>query len=187
MIHEKTNIKDCYVIKPKLFKDSRGTFFESFKDSEYYTIFGSRDFCQDNISISTKNVLRGLHFQKGDYSQAKLVKVLKGSVQDVVVDCRKGSETYGEVFSYILNGETYEQLFVPRGCAHGFLTLEDDTIFSYKVDNIYDQKNESGIFYNDPDLKIRWKIKKDDFLVISKKDTELPMWKDSYKFNFTYG
>jgi len=181
---EQTNIEECVVIKPTLHKDGRGIFFETFKDSEYYSIFGSRDFMQDNISISQKNVLRGLHYQKGEFVQAKLVRVLNGHVQDVVVDCREGSPTYGNVFSYVLDAKEYAQIFVPRGCAHGFLTLEDNTVFSYKVDNIYDKESETGIMYNDPDLKINWFLNKNADLNISVKDATLPRWKECYKFTY---
>jgi dTDP-4-dehydrorhamnose 3,5-epimerase len=185
MKYEETPIKDCYLITPDVYNDERGSFFESFRDSRYYPIFGASDFCQDNVSVSKKNVLRGLHYQKGAYAQAKLVKVLRGRVQDIIVDCREYSPSYGEVYSQILDSKEYKQLYVPRGCAHGFLTMEDDTIFSYKVDNIYDKDSETGIIYNDPDLKIVWFFKKDDLLTISGKDTQLPRWKHCYKFKDT--
>ena len=181
---EKTNIEDCVIIKPTLYKDGRGIFFETFRDSEYYPIFGSRDFMQDNVSISEKNVLRGLHYQTGVYSQAKLVRVLNGTAQDVVVDCREGSPTYGNVFTYVLDAKEYAQIFVPRGCAHGFLTLENNTVFSYKVDNIYEKEAEAGIMYNDPDLKINWFFGKNEEINISVKDAMLPRWKDCYKFEY---
>ena len=181
---EKTNIKECVVIKPKLYKDGRGIFFETFRESDYYPIFGSKDFIQDNVSISQKNVIRGLHYQMGIYSQAKLVRILNGTAQDVIVDCRKESETFGEVFSCILDAKDYAQVFVPRGCAHGFLTLEDNTVFSYKVDNIYEKQAETGIMYNDPDLKINWFFGKNEEINISVKDAMLPRWKDCYKFEY---
>lgn len=186
MKYEETKIKDCFLITPDVYEDERGVFFESFRDSKYFPIFGSRDFSQDNVSISKKNVLRGLHYQKGIYSQAKLVKVLRGRVQDVVVDCREKSPSFGETYSVILDEKEYKQLFVPRGCAHGFLTMEDNTIFCYKVDNIYEKKAETGIIYNDPDLKIKWFFKESDLLTISGKDTILPRWKESYKFKGDY-
>lgn len=177
-----TTIKDCVIIKPTIYKDNRGIFFETFRDSEYYPIFGSRDFMQDNVSVSEKNVIRGLHYQKGIYSQAKLVRVLNGHVQDVVVDCRENSPTFGKVFSHVLDAKNYAQIFVPRGCAHGFLTLEDNTVFSYKVDNIYEKEAETGIMWNDPDLKIEWYLAKNEELIISVKDATLPRWKECYKF-----
>ena len=180
---EKTTIEDCVIITPTLHKDGRGIFFETFSDTDYYPLFESSHFVQDNVSVSQKNVLRGLHYQKGTHSQAKLVRVLNGHVQDVIVDCRKDSATYGNVFSHVLDGKDYAQIYIPRGCAHGFLTLEDNTVFSYKVDNAYDKNSESGIMYNDPDLKINWFFGKDEELNISVKDAMLPRWKECYKFN----
>lgn len=182
MIVEKTNIDDCVVIKPTLHEDGRGIFFECFKDSEYYRMFKSKHFMQDNISISSKNVIRGLHYQKGEHAQAKLVRVLNGMAQDIVVDCREDSPTFGNVFSYNLDAKEYAQIFIPRGCAHGFLTLQDNTVFSYKVDNHYHKESETGIMYNDPDLKINWFFGKDEELNISVKDAMLPRWKECYKF-----
>ena len=179
---EKTNIGDCVIIKPTIYEDGRGIFFECFRDSAYYPIFGSRDFMQDNVSVSQKNVLRGLHYQKGDFAQAKLVRVLSGMVQDIVVDCRIGSPTYGNTFSCVLDAKEYAQVFVPRGCAHGFLTLQENTVFSYKVDNVYNKDSETGIMYNDPELKINWFFGRDEELNISVKDAMLPTWKECEKF-----
>lgn len=179
---EQTNIDGCVVIKPTLHKDGRGIFFECFKDTEYYKMFESQTFMQDNISVSEKNVLRGLHYQKGIYAQAKLVRVLNGHAQDIVVDCRRMSPTFGHVFSYVLDAKEYAQIFIPRGCAHGFLTLEDNTVFSYKVDNDYNKESETGIMWNDPDLKIKWFLDKDADLNVSVKDATLPRWKECYKF-----
>ena len=181
---EKTTIDGCVIIKPTIYTDERGLFFESFKDSENYSKFSPNTFIQDNISVSKKNVLRGLHFQIGQYAQAKLIRVLLGVVQDVIVDCRLNSPTFLNVFSYILDGKKYEQMFIPKGCAHGYLVLQDNTIFSYKVDNDYNKESESGIMYNDPDLNIKWFIDKEEFIIISVKDSQLPTWKDSYKFTF---
>jgi dTDP-4-dehydrorhamnose 3,5-epimerase len=178
-----TNIIGCVVIEPTLYKDGRGIFFETFNETDYYKMFKSEYFTQDNVSVSEKNVLRGLHYQKGEYAQAKLVRVLNGHVQDVVVDCRKDSSSYGKVFTYVLDAKEYAQIYIPRGCAHGFLTLEDNTVFSYKVDNKYDKDSETGIMYNDPDLKINWFFGKDEELNISVKDAILPTWKDCYKFD----
>jgi len=178
---EQTNIKNCVIIKPTLHKDGRGIFFECFRDSEYYAMFESKNFIQDNVSVSEKNVIRGLHYQKGEYAQAKLVRVLNGHVQDVVVDCRTYSPTFGQVFSHVLDAKEYAQIYIPRGCAHGFLTLEENTIFSYKVDNEYNADSETGILYCDSDLKIKWFFSKED-LIISGKDINLPSWKKCYKF-----
>ncbi len=132
---------------------------------------------QDNESLSSKGVLRGLHFQKGKFAQAKLVRVVKGSVQDVVVDIRPRSKTYGQYFSIELSEENRTQLFIPRGLAHGFLALENDTIFCYKCDNFYNKEAESGILYNDTTLAISWNTLEKDF-VISKKDLKLPKFKE---------
>jgi dTDP-4-dehydrorhamnose 3,5-epimerase len=179
---KKTNIEGCVIIKPKLHKDGRGIFFETFSDSDYYDLFASEHFTQDNVSVSEKNVLRGLHYQKGLYAQAKLVRVLNGHVQDVVVDCRENSSTYGKVFTHVIDAKEYAQIYIPRGCAHGFLTLEDNTVFSYKVDAPYSKENETGIMYNDPDLKVNWFFGKNEQLNISVKDAMLPRWKECYKF-----
>lgn len=182
MLVDKTTIDGCFVITPKLHKDGRGVFFETFRESEYYKIFNGESFMQDNVSVSEKNVLRGLHYQEGEYAQAKLVRVLNGHVQDVVVDLRKDSHTYGSVFSHVLDAKDYAQIYIPRGCAHGFLTLEENTVFSYKVDNEYNKESESGIIFNDPDLKINWFFGRDEELNISVKDAMLPTWKNCYKF-----
>ena len=131
------------------------------------------DFVQDNESCSSKGVLRGLHYQVGDYAQAKLVRVLQGSVLDVVVDIREGSETYGQHFSIELSSDNKKQLFIPRGFAHGFVVLSETAIFSYKCDNYYNKAAEGGLAYNDPTLSIPWPIAQDQILV-SEKDAELP-------------
>ena len=174
----KTNIKDCYELEPNVFTDQRGYFFESFNQQIFEDLTGlAINFVQDNQSLSSKGVLRGLHYQKGDSAQAKLVRVLQGKVMDVTVDIRKDSPTYGEVFTIILSDENNKQVFIPRGCAHGFITLSDTAIFFYKCDNYYDSKAESGIIYNDLTLKIDWILPKDEF-IISKKDLVLPKFKD---------
>ena len=130
-------------------------------------------FVQDNQSISQKGVLRGLHFQKGEHAQAKLVRVIRGEVLDVAVDIRPGSKTFGQHFSIVLNATNNKQLFVPRGFAHGFAVLEDDTIFAYKCDNFYNKKAESGIIYNDPDIAIDWMLDEEE-IMLSDKDKLLP-------------
>lgn len=170
-------LKDCYLIKPEIFYDERGCFFESFNAKTFNTKLGLKvNFIQDNRSYSKYGVLRGLHFQKGNHSQAKLVSVLSGRVQDVVVDIRPDSETFGRHISVELNSEKRTQLFIPRGCAHGFLVLSESAEFSYKVDNYYSPESESGIVYNDTDLDINWHIDKMD-LLINKKDLDLPLFK----------
>lgn len=178
MIVEETNLIGCFVLKPTVFEDDRGYFFESFNKEKFFDQTGVEvDFVQDNQSKSNRGVLRGLHFQKGEFAQAKLVRVIKGSVLDVAVDLRKDSSTYGQYFSTILSEENKKQLFVPRGFAHGFAVLEDDTIFSYKCDNYYNKESEDGIMYNDSDLQIDWKLKSSE-IQLSEKDKILPSFKN---------
>lgn len=173
-----TIIKGCYEITPKLFKDERGYFFESFNQFSFESQTNIKiDFVQDNQSYSTWGVLRGLHYQKGNSAQAKLVRVLDGEVLDVAVDLRKDSPTFGKVFSTILSSENNKQLFIPRGCAHGFVTLSNSATFFYKCDNYYNPEAESGILYNDPKFNIDWKISEED-LIVSKKDMELPCFNE---------
>jgi len=173
-----TPIKGCFIIQPKIFKDERGYFYESFNKKQFERLTGQCvNFVQDNQSISSKGVLRGLHFQKGEFAQAKLVRVTKGAVQDVVVDLRPNSKTFGNHFSIKLTEENKTQLFIPRGLAHGFLALEDDTIFSYKCDNFYNKDAESGIIYNDTSIAIDWNASEKDF-IISEKDSLLPQFKE---------
>lgn len=179
MTVNESKLKGCYIIQPNVFKDKRGYFFESFNQK----IFNSKlnldiDFVQDNESLSNKGVLRGLHYQLGEYAQAKLVRVIKGSVLDVVVDIRPDSKTFGEHFSIELTEENKLQLFIPRGFAHGFIVLEDETIFSYKCDNFYNIEYEAGIIYNDDDLNIDWCLSDSDF-ILSEKDLVLPKFKDA--------
>ncbi|GAA4891467.1 dTDP-4-dehydrorhamnose 3,5-epimerase [Flaviramulus aquimarinus] len=170
---EETYLKGCYVITPRVFKDERGWFFESFNKKVFEKETGViADFVQDNQSKSSKGVLRGLHFQTGDFAQAKLVRVIKGKVLDVCVDIRRNSETFGKQFSLILDDQEHKQLYVPRGFAHGFYVMEDNTIFSYKCDNFYNKASESGILYNDKTLNIDWGGPEDQF-IISEKDRTL--------------
>ncbi|MGZ3753163.1 MAG: dTDP-4-dehydrorhamnose 3,5-epimerase, partial [Mucilaginibacter sp.] len=152
-----TPLKNCVVLEPKIIGDERGYFLESFNQRTFADLTGSNTvFVQDNQSYSKKGVLRGLHSQKGDSAQAKLVRVVKGEVLDVAVDVRKGSETYGQYFSVRLSEKNNLQLFVPRGFLHGFVVLSDDAIFQYKCDNYYDKSAEAGIHYADPQLAIDW-------------------------------
>lgn len=177
MIIEETHLKGCYVLSPKVFEDDRGYFFESFNENVFKRQTGlSVNFIQDNQSKSYRGVLRGLHFQKEAYAQAKLVRVIKGKVLDVCVDLRKDSDTFGEYFSIILDDKQHKQFYVPRGFAHGFLVLEDDTIFSYKCDNFYNKESESGILYNDDTLNIDWNFPNEK-LIVSEKDLALPSLK----------
>ncbi len=170
---EKTFLQGCFLLTPQVFEDDRGYFYESFNEKKFRALTGiDVNFVQDNVSKSSKGVLRGLHFQKGEHAQAKLVKVLKGKVLDVAVDLRKGSKTYGRSFSVILDTEKHQQLYIPRGFAHGFHVLENESIFSYKCDNFYNKESESGIVYNDERLNIDWNIS--GKVIVSEKDKELP-------------
>jgi len=162
-------IKGVWIIEPRVFKDDRGYFMESYKKELFEKHIGKIDFIQDNESRSTKGVLRGLHYQKGEYSQAKLVRALQGSVLDVIVDLRKSSATFGQHVAVELSDTNKKQLFVPRGFAHGFLVLSETAIFSYKVDNIYSPTHEASLLWNDPKLEINWSIENEE-LILSKKD-----------------
>ena len=167
---EQTQLQDCYIIHDTVFKDDRGYFFESFNANSFRTLTGiSEHFVQDNQSSSTRGVLRGLHMQTGEYAQAKLVRVIEGSVLDVAVDLRKYSSTFGNTFSIELTAENHKQLYIPRGFAHGFLVLSDKAVFFYKCDNFYNKESELGIMYDDPDLKIDWQLHTGD-LILSEKD-----------------
>src|SRR5690606_28010273 len=171
---QETKLKGCFVITPKVFEDNRGMFYEAFHEINFHTeVKSSIHFVQDNISQSKNRVLRGLHFQIGEHAQAKLVSVLRGKVQDVCVDLRKYSPTFGKYVSVILDAKEKKQLFIPRGFAHGFLTLEENTIFSYKCDNYYNKSAEAGIIYNDATLNINWQLPEKD-LILSEKDKTLP-------------
>lgn len=155
---KETGIDGLVEIFPKVFGDDRGWFLETFNQKRYMDLIGQTQFIQDNLSCSIKGVVRGLHFQAPPFSQAKLVSVLQGKVLDVVVDLRRSSKTYGSVFSTILDGEKKNQLFIPRGFAHGFSSLEDQTIFHYKCDNIYSKDSERTLQWNDADLAIDWGV-----------------------------
>ena len=179
MIVKETNLEGCFIIKPKVIQDKRGYFLESFNQAVFKEGL-NRDinFVQDNESYSSKGVLRGLHYQKGDYAQAKLVRVIKGKILDVVVDLRADSPTFSKHMSIELSEDNKTQLFIPRGFAHGFLVLSDTAIFSYKCDNFYNKASEGGIIYNDKDLNIDWKLDEKEFIV-SEKDLELPTLKEA--------
>jgi dTDP-4-dehydrorhamnose 3,5-epimerase len=178
MTAEETYLKGCFVLTPKVYNDERGYFYESYNDLDFKAKTGcSINFVQDNQSKSNKGVLRGLHFQQENFAQSKLVRVIKGKVLDVCVDIRKGSSTFGKHFSIILDDNKHQQLFIPKGFAHGFLTLENQTIFSYKCDNFYNKASESGIIFNDKDLNINWNYPIEE-LIISEKDLKLPLFKD---------
>ena len=173
---KETQLEGCFVIEPKIFDDNRGSFFESFNKTVFEKLIGLKiDFVQDNQSISQRGILRGLHFQKGKFAQAKLVRVIQGEVLDVVVDARKDSKTFGQSFSCILSGENNKQLFIPKGFLHGFSVLEDNTIVSYKCDNYYNKESEGGVIFNDSELNIDWMLGEDE-IVLSDKDNELKMF-----------
>lgn len=174
MIATETKLKDCFIIEPRVFQDDRGYFFESFNQEAFNKLIGkSVNFVQDNESFSSRGVIRGLHFQKGEFAQAKLVRVVKGAVLDVAVDIRKESPTFGQHISVELTEKNKKQLFVPRGFAHGFSVVSETAIFSYKCDNFYNKESEAGILYNDPSLNIDWKIKQEE-AQLSDKDIILP-------------
>lgn len=171
-----TKLKGCFIIKPTFFADDRGYFFESFNKEKFKELTGEEiEFVQDNEAFSNRGVLRGLHFQKGEFAQAKLVRVVKGKVLDVVVDIRTESQTFGKVFTCVLSAENKEQLFVPRGFAHGYSVLEDNTVFVYKCDNYYQPKSESGIVYNDPTLSIDWMLSANEIILSEKDSILLPL------------
>lgn len=169
----RTEIKDCFIIKPTVFSDNRGYFFESFNEQKFNQVTGLEiHFVQDNQAKSDRGILRGLHFQNGEHAQAKLVRVLQGKVIDVAVDLRKDSPTYLQHVAVELSAENNLQLFVPRGFAHGYSVLEDNTIFCYKCDNYYNKEAESGVFYADPKLNINWQLNEDE-IILSEKDKHL--------------
>lgn len=175
-----TKLKGCFVIEPRVFNDDRGYFFESYNKEKFEELTGSKvDFVQDNESFSTKGVLRGLHFQKGEHAQSKLVRVTHGEVLDVAVDIRPDSETFLQVVAERLSAENKKQLFVPRGFAHGFIVLSDTVVFNYKCDNFYNKASEGGIIYNDETLNINWVLDSNEFLV-SEKDLVLPTVKELF-------
>ena len=172
-----TSIQGVYIIEPRVFADSRGYFMETWKQQEFDEHIGKINFVQDNESKSAYGVLRGLHYQKGDAAQAKLVRVIKGRVIDVAVDIRPGSSTYGQHIMVELSEDNKRQFFIPRGFAHGFLVLSPEAIFTYKVDNVYAPQQEAGIRWDDPDLGIEWPIDRKDVLT-SEKDLKQPFFKE---------
>tara|TARA_R110001583_G_scaffold82491_1_gene218780 strand:- start:19070 stop:19615 length:546 start_codon:yes stop_codon:yes gene_type:complete len=174
MIFTETRLKGCYVIEPQVFTDERGYFMETFNSEKFAKGIGKPiNFVQDNQSFSKKGVLRGLHYQTGKFAQAKLVRVLSGSVLDVAVDLRKNSPTFGEHFVDVLSSENKKQLFIPRGFGHGFIVLSDSAEFFYKCDNYYNKDSEGGIIFSDPTLNIDWELPQEE-LIVSEKDGILP-------------
>jgi len=181
MKYIETEIEGLWVMEPQVFTDARGYFMESFKKEEFESHIGVVDFVQENESMSTYGVLRGLHYQKGEQSQAKLVRVIKGKILDVAVDLRKESKTFGKSVSIELSDTNKRQFFIPRGFAHGFLVLSDEVIFTYKVDNIYSPKSEVTILYNDEDLSLVWPVPESS-LVLSDKDRNGLRFRDAEYF-----
>jgi len=180
---KRLSIPDVILIEPQSFSDDRGFFFESFKESDFFSNGIDKKFVQDNFSHSTNGVIRGLHFQKAPKAQAKLVTVLKGKIFDVAVDIRKNSPTYGKWVSEILSDDTHNLLYVPEGFAHGFCVISDEADVHYKVSNEYSQEHERSIIWNDPKLNIEWPIKKP---IISNKDNKLSLL-ENLDNDFVYG
>lgn len=181
MNYIQTEIDGVWLIEPKVFSDERGYFMEAFKKEEFESHIGAVDFVQDNESKSSFGVLRGLHYQKGEHSQAKLVRVIKGEVLDVAVDLRKSSPTFGKYVSVLLSDMNKRQFFIPRGFAHGFAVLSEEAIFTYKVDNGYAPQAEASIIYNDETLGIDWPLVESQ-MVLSAKDKEGTTFKDAVYF-----
>lgn len=174
-----TKLEGCLIIEPSVFNDSRGYFYESFNQKAFSKATGhTTPFVQDNISHSKKGVLRGLHYQLGEFSQSKLVSVLMGTAMDIVVDIRQHSPTFKQHISFELSESNKKQLFIPRGFAHGFVVLSDKAIFSYKCDNYYSKEHEQGVIYDDPELNIDWKLPKAE-IILSEKDMQLPTLKNA--------
>ena len=182
MDYIKTDIEGVFIIEPQVFNDARGYFMEAWKQNEFNEHIRKVDFIQDNESKSSFGVLRGLHFQKGEASQAKLVRVIKGKVLDVAVDIRKSSPTFGQHVMVELSEDNKRQFFIPRGFAHGFLVLSDEAIFTYKVDNPYAPQAEAGIRWNDPELGLHWPIDPAQ-VKTSEKDLKQPFLKDAEVFD----
>ena len=173
----KTSLDGLLILMPKVFEDDRGCFLETYNKHRYEESGIQDDFVQDNLSVSRRGVVRGLHFQNAPYAQGKLVSVPQGRVWDVAVDIRENAPTFGKWYGVELSGENRKQFWIPKGFAHGFVALEDDTIFSYKCSNVYAKECEGGIVWNDRDLAIEWPIEISE-VVVSEKDKELPSWKD---------
>lgn len=186
MTFTRTEIPDVVIIEPKVHGDTRGYFVETFRQDKLEQFLGYKiNFCQDNESKSSKGVLRGLHYQLHPSAQTKLVRVIQGRVLDVAVDIRKNSPTFGQHVSIELSSENKKQLLIPRGFAHGFVVLEDDTIFAYKVDNYYSPENDKGIAFDDKNLNIDWILTHDE-IKLSEKDTKQPKLNET-NYLFEYG
>jgi len=184
MQFKRTKIEDVVIIEPRVHGDDRGYFVETFRQDKLESFLGFKvNFCQDNESKSSRGVIRGLHYQLSPASQTKLVRVIQGRVLDVAVDIRKGSPTFGKHVAVELSAENKRQLFVPRGFAHGFVVLEDETVFAYKVDNYYSPENDRGVLFNDSAIGIDWGMDASE-LKLSEKDTKQPLLKDADLFDY---
>lgn len=176
-----TELEGVVIIEPRIFPDARGYFFESYSKRDFDAQVAKVDFIQDNESRSQYGVLRGLHFQKGEHSQAKLVRVVRGRVFDVAVDLRKSSPTFGKYTGVELSEENHREFFIPRGFAHGFAVMSETAVFQYKCDNFYAPESEGAIMWNDPDLAIKWPVPADK-IILSEKDKHHPLFRDSDYF-----
>jgi dTDP-4-dehydrorhamnose 3,5-epimerase len=175
---KQTPLKDCYIIEPTIFEDDRGYFFEKFNEKKFEELTGMNGhFVQDNISKSSYGVVRGIHLQKGEHAQAKLVSCLEGRVWDVVVDLREDSPTFGKWFGIELTAENKIQLYIPRGFGHGFSVLSENALFSYKCDNFYNKESEGNVLFNDPELQVDWKLDEKD-MILSEKDKDASLFKE---------
>ena len=178
---EETPLKDCFLIKPKIIEDHRGIFLETYHRKRLAELTGiDAEFVQDNQSVSSYGVLRGLHYQKGEFAQTKIVRVIYGKVLDVVVDLRPDSPTFKKTYSVILDDKNLHQLYVPKGFGHGFLTLSEKSVFAYKCDDYYRPGSEGGIIYNDPELNIDWNFPEKE-MILSEKDRNLPTFKEAFR------
>ena len=178
---KKTPLKDCYIIESTIFEDDRGCFYEKFNEKKFEELTGMNGhFVQDNISKSSYGVLRGLHLQKGEYAQAKLVSCIEGKVWDVAVDLREDSPTFGKWFGVELTAENKLQFYIPRGFAHGFVVLSETAVFADKCDNFYNKESEGGVIWNDENLQIDWKISPKDILLSEKDKVQPAFYENNY-------
>lgn len=175
---KETPLKDCYIIEPTVFEDDRGYFYEKYNEQKFEELTGMNGhFVQDNISKSSFGVLRGIHLQKGDKSQAKMVTCIQGKIWDIAIDLRRNSPTFGHWYGLVISEENKLQLYIPRGFGHGFSVLSDTAVFAYKCDNFYDKASEGGVLWNDQDLNIDWKLSEED-IILSEKDKVQPTFKE---------
>ena len=184
MTFTQTTLPGVFIIEPKVFGDARGYFFESFSQKEFEQHIGTINFVQDNESRSTRGVLRGLHFQRPPFAQAKLVRCIEGEVLDVAVDLRQGSPTYKQYVAVKLTGENKHQLFIPRGFAHGFVVLSETATFAYKVDNVYAPDHDGGIAWNDPEINVDWQIDEAEVKLSAKDEALKPLSETDNPFKY---